>query len=221
MNVGNDWTFSTARSAGTATKISVAPMSIPAASGRMTGKAARFDFEALVALKRFGAIHTPSAAQRRPEARKTGTLLIGIATSPNKKLLDVTTALSTGLGTRLATGLDRSIARPLLAAVAGDSAIKLAHACSLPTMARSTGPPGSLGYRHRDGARPERCPGSCGFAFSNSSCNVSASTKRPERSASPSVSARQKPTANETSSTIRPIAIAGLSRPRIGSAAPA
>ncbi len=40
VNVGKQRTFSAARSAGTATKISVAPISIPAASGRITGNIA-------------------------------------------------------------------------------------------------------------------------------------------------------------------------------------
>ena len=40
VKVGKERTFSAARSGGTATKISVAPISIPAASGRITGSAA-------------------------------------------------------------------------------------------------------------------------------------------------------------------------------------
>jgi hypothetical protein len=40
VKVGNARTFSDARSAGTATKISVTPISIPAASGRITGNTA-------------------------------------------------------------------------------------------------------------------------------------------------------------------------------------
>jgi len=40
VKVGNERTFSLARSAGTATKISVAPTSMPAASERMIGSAA-------------------------------------------------------------------------------------------------------------------------------------------------------------------------------------
>jgi hypothetical protein len=69
VKVGKDRTFSTARSAGTATKISVAPMSIPAASGRITGNTALLF---LLFCLRFPAIHlllyeqsTARAAQKR------------------------------------------------------------------------------------------------------------------------------------------------------------
>src|SRR5579863_107170 len=53
VKLGNERTFSAARSHGTAKKISVAPISIPAASGRITGNMALF---ALVSFLRFLAI---------------------------------------------------------------------------------------------------------------------------------------------------------------------
>src|SRR5438046_10317517 len=73
----------------------------------------------------FSPSSSPSAHRRRPGSRKTGTLLIGIAQNSNYKLRNVTTALSTRLGTRLATGLDSSIARPVLAAASAGVVIIL------------------------------------------------------------------------------------------------
>src|SRR5436190_2637184 len=64
VKVGNDRTFSVARSAGTATKISVAPISMPAASGRITGIVALLAFPPCF---RFRAITTPLSEQ--PAAR--------------------------------------------------------------------------------------------------------------------------------------------------------
>src|ERR1700751_3824949 len=79
VNGGNERTFSAARSAETATKISVAPMSIPAASGLMTGSTVLFDVAACL---RFRAIaFTPYCDNDGPSRAKTGTLLNGIAAS--------------------------------------------------------------------------------------------------------------------------------------------
>src|ERR1700722_7285978 len=102
---------------------------MPAAWGRMTGKTALSVF---LAFRFFGIAyllagddgpgrengHSPKRDRRRP-----------IQPAP-----DVTTALSTRPGTRLATGLDSSIARPALAAGANDNTN---HTCSrsLPAMA--------------------------------------------------------------------------------------
>jgi hypothetical protein len=61
-------------------KIPVAPISIPAASGRITGSAALRVL--LLAFLRFF-IGLLLANSRRPESRKTGTLLIEIAANQN------------------------------------------------------------------------------------------------------------------------------------------
>lgn len=130
VKVGNERTCSVVRSAGTATKISVAPMSIPAASGRITGNIVCF---ALPSLLRFRLMNVLSAHGRRPESRSTGTLLNGIVTNLNIRLANVTTVLSTRFGTRLATGLDSSIARPVLTAASAAVAM-ITWPCSLPAV---------------------------------------------------------------------------------------
>jgi hypothetical protein len=89
-------------------------MSIPAASGRITGNTALLVF--LFCMRFLAIDHLLLASNRRPEPRKTGTLLNGIAASQNDTLPNVTTALSTRLGIRLATGLGSSNARPTLTA---------------------------------------------------------------------------------------------------------
>jgi hypothetical protein len=94
-------------------------MSIPAASGLITGSTALFDFDACLRLR---AIALSLLRWRRPEPRKTGTLLNGIAANRHR-LPNVTTALSTRLGIRLATGLGSSIARPTFTAAAIASAM--------------------------------------------------------------------------------------------------
>src|SRR5215470_10706692 len=74
VNVGKERTFSSARSAGTATKISVAPMSIPAAFGLITGSTALFDFDPCLRLRAipfsYAAMATARAAQNGHSSKR-------------------------------------------------------------------------------------------------------------------------------------------------------
>src|SRR3984893_3595727 len=103
VKVGNERTFSVARSGGTATKISVAPISIPAESTRITGNTA---WLALLCVLRFLAIKSPSFWSRTTaQVAQTEYSLNRDRRRLIPPVFDVTTALRTRLGTRLATGL--------------------------------------------------------------------------------------------------------------------
>src|SRR5580700_8985258 len=122
VKVGKQRTFSSARSAGTATYISVAPISIPAASARITGSIVLLVAPFLLLSLRL--MDTPFRRQTTARFAQHGySSKRDRLKSKTARFLNVTTALSTRIGTRLATGLDSTIARPALAAVVRDRAI--------------------------------------------------------------------------------------------------
>src|ERR1019366_3137196 len=87
VNVGNERTFSASRSAGTATQISVEPMSMPAALGRITGRTAPSVFLSFP----FLAIAFSPLPETTAQDAKTGTLLNGIAADQHNRSPHVTT----------------------------------------------------------------------------------------------------------------------------------